>query len=108
MKTIQQSIRILESFLYNEYEVEVYYDTAGDNAFFSDANVVEIDSSSPEEEQYHTLLHEASHAILYPNTSELDAWNLAEEVVYSLSLSPLSKEFFLLRERCLAEYRKVK
>jgi len=105
MKTIQQSVRILESFLYNEYDVEVYYDRVGDNAFFSDAGIVEINSSSPEEEQYHTLLHEASHVVLYPDTSETAAWNMAEDMVVSLSLTPLNERFFKLRNECLRQYK---
>tara|TARA_B100000214_G_scaffold375569_1_gene362762 strand:+ start:11030 stop:11359 length:330 start_codon:yes stop_codon:yes gene_type:complete len=107
MKTVQQSIRILESFLHNEYGVEVYYGKDGDNAFFADAGIVEINTSSPEEEQYHTLLHEASHAVLYPDTSESAAWSMAESMAESLDLTPLSGAFFKLREDCLREYREA-
>ena len=85
----------MESFLYNEYSVEVHYDRMGDNAFFSDAGIVEINSSSPEEEQYHTLLHEASHVVLYPDISETAAWGMAEDMAISLSLAPLNKKLIV-------------
>ena len=104
MTSIEESINILSSFLHNEYDVEVRLEESADNAYFPSIAVVEIDSSMGLEERYHTLLHEASHVILHPNTSEEHAWLFAEQVVESLNLHSLTENFLRLKKESIQSY----
>jgi hypothetical protein len=103
-RSIKQSVEVLCSFLHGEYGVEVLCEPGLDNAYFPTAQILEINSDMPLEEQYHTLLHEASHVVLYPDTREAPAWEFAEDFVKSLKLAPLSPDFFRLKQACIQEY----
>jgi hypothetical protein len=103
-KSIEDSLEVLCSFLHGEYDVEVHRDSDLDNAYFPSIRILEINSDMPLEEQYHTLLHEASHVVLYPDTREAPAWEFAEKFVESLDLAPLNANFFRLKTECINEY----
>ena len=107
-KTTKESMEAIVSYLYSCCGVEVYFEDHADNAYYPGLGRIEINSSRPLREQYHTLLHEFAHVLLYPNTAEIDAWNRAEVIPKIMNLTYVSNSFYNLKDTCLREYKTKK
>ena len=57
-------IEKIESYLLQEYDVEVDYDQENDNAYYQDLQRIEINTRQNFRCRLHTLLHEAGHVVL--------------------------------------------
>ena len=62
----------IESFLFNEYGVEVDYAQDNDNAYYHDLSLIEINTRQNFRSRLHTLLHEAGHAALRNGVSPIE------------------------------------
>ena len=62
--SVRKQINIVESFLYNEYGVQVDYDRDYKDVYFHDASIVEINTRQNLKSRLSSLLHEAGHVII--------------------------------------------
>jgi len=61
---LRDQIEKIESYLLQEYDVEVDYDQENDNAYYEDLQRIEINTRQNFKCRLHTLLHEAGHVVL--------------------------------------------
>lgn len=61
---IERQLRIVESFVLQEYDVGVQYGGHLSNAYFHDIKIIEINSKQNYISRLHTLLHEVGHVLL--------------------------------------------
>ena len=57
-------LKKIESFLFQEYSVEVRYGHDLDNAYYESSNLIEINNRQDLRSRVNTLLHEAGHVVL--------------------------------------------
>ena len=62
--SVRKQINIVESFLYNEYGVQVDYDRDNQDVYFHGVSRVEINTRQNLKSRLSSLLHEAGHVII--------------------------------------------
>lgn len=62
--SVKRQISIIESFLYNEYGVEVEYDRDYADSYYHGISRIEINSRQNFKSRLSSLLHEAGHVII--------------------------------------------
>ncbi len=73
-KLIEEQLKIVESFVLQQYGVEVHYDVDYSDAFYYDSKRIEINSRQNYISRLHTLLHEAGHVILRCDESDYNSF----------------------------------
>ena len=106
----------MADFEIHQYDVVVEYGDNADNAYFKNIGLIEISTSQTEEEQYFTLLHEASHVVVMQKKdftylgesgiilNEALAWAEAEDLIQNLSLPLDQKRWQRFKDRSIASY----
>ena len=74
----------------------IHFEEGGDNCICPDSKIIEINSSSPLEDQVYCLLHECGHVAIYENGS---FWDFQNKPRYLYSRNPSEHEDFLVKER---------
>lgn len=66
---IEEYLRRVESYLYQQHSVEVEYSQECKNSYYHDISKIEINSRQNYNSRLNSLLHEAGHAIIRSNGS---------------------------------------
>ena len=99
---IIKHLNTLESYLNNEYSVEVFYDVGVSDVYYPDISRIEINSRQNYRSRLHSLLHEAGHVILRSSKKSFKKNFPHMKSEGSFSRGNINHRIDILREEVLA------